>query len=314
MQGRLMKTASRSTTDLFPVFTSPEGKNETMRAYDSVLAQWPVPYTELDVPTSFGDTHVLASGPETAPSVILLHALFATATSWYRTVGSLSQYFRTYAIDIPGEANKSRPTRLITSLEDYVRWFTELTDGLHIAHTDLIGNSFGGFIATYIAMRAPERIRRLVLIGPAATIHSMLPFYGNMFIPKALFLLFPWLPGQNRSTRYGIDWMHAGLPADTTWTKLFALTMRHGRMTSRVFPRVYTHGEFAMIKAPTLLILGDRERIYSVDKAVDAAKRLMPSIQVRVIPGAHHITALAQPELVNASLLEFLQPDRSDKS
>jgi pimeloyl-ACP methyl ester carboxylesterase len=309
-----MKAGSVRTTDLFPVFTSPEGKSEAMRAYDSVLAQWPVPYTELDVPTSFGDTHVVASRPESAPPVVLLHALFATATSWYRMVGSLSQHFRTYAVDVPGEANKSRPTRLIASLEDYVRWFTELMEGLRMSHTDLVGNSFGGFIATYIAMRAPERIRRLVLIGPAATIHSMLPFYVNMFIPKALFLLFPWLPGQRRSTRNSIDWMHAGLPADATWTKLFVLTMRHGRMTSRVFPRVYTREEFAMIKAPTLLILGDRERIYSVDKAIDAARRLMPAIRVRIIPRAHHITALAQPEVVNASLLEFLKEDRSNKS
>ena len=105
-------------TDYLSVFTSPQGEVEILRAYQAVLDQWPVPFTELDVPTRFGEIHVIASGPEGAPAVVLLHAYFATAASWYRTVGALSQQYRTYAVDVLGEANKSRPTHPITSLDD----------------------------------------------------------------------------------------------------------------------------------------------------------------------------------------------------
>jgi pimeloyl-ACP methyl ester carboxylesterase len=89
--------------------------------------------------------------------------------------------------------------------------------------------------------------------------------------------------------------------------------MMHGTTRVQVFPRVYKPAELALIKAPTLLLLGDREKIYSVQaQAVSQrAKRLMPSIQVQIIPGAHHSTALAQPELVNASLLRFFQENES---
>ena len=90
-------------TSFLPVFTSPQGEIETLQAYQAVLGQWRVPYIELDVSTSFGETHVIASGPETAPPVVLLHALFATATAWYRTVDALSQHYRTYAVDVLGE-------------------------------------------------------------------------------------------------------------------------------------------------------------------------------------------------------------------
>jgi pimeloyl-ACP methyl ester carboxylesterase len=154
--------------DYLPVFTSPQGELETLQAYQAVLDQWPVHYTELDVPTRFGQTHVIASGPETAPPVVLLHAYFATAMSWYRSVGALSQQYRVYAVDVLGEANKSCPTRPITSLDDSLQWFTDLIDGLGIGQLYLVGNSIGGFTAVYNAMRPPERIRRLVLIGPAA--------------------------------------------------------------------------------------------------------------------------------------------------
>jgi pimeloyl-ACP methyl ester carboxylesterase len=266
-----------------------------------------VPFTELDIPTSFGETHVIASGPAGAPSVVLLHALFATATAWYRTVGALSQHYRTYAVDVMGEANKSRPSCPITSLDDFLSWFTELVDGLGITQMYLVGNSYGGFTAAYYAMHLPERIRKLALIGPVATFHGVRSFYTNMFIPKMVYLFMPWLPGRKRSMHKAVDWMYDGLPDDGVWRDLFILEMVHGRMTSQVFPRLYSGEELARIKAPVLLLLGEQEKIYPPAEASQAAKSLLPGIQVQIIPNAHHITALAQPELVNASLLKFFQ-------
>jgi pimeloyl-ACP methyl ester carboxylesterase len=59
--------------------------------------KWPMAYTKLDVPTTFGDTHVIASGWEGAP-VVLLHAFFATAMSWYATVDVLAEHHRVFAL------------------------------------------------------------------------------------------------------------------------------------------------------------------------------------------------------------------------
>ena len=82
------------------------------------------------MPTRFGVTHVIASGPTDAPVLVLLHAYFATAMSWYRAVGPLSAAYRVMAVDVLGDANRSRPTRPITSLDDSAAWFTDLLDGL----------------------------------------------------------------------------------------------------------------------------------------------------------------------------------------
>jgi pimeloyl-ACP methyl ester carboxylesterase len=208
-------------TTYLPVFTSHQGETETLKAYQTVLKRWQAPFTEVDIQTSFGETHVIASGPESAPPVVLLHALFATATSWYCTLDALSQHYRTYAVDVLGEANKSRPTRPIPSLDDFLQWFTEVVDRLDISQLYLAGNSFGGFMAAYYAMHLPDPIRKMVLIGPAATFHSMRPFYVHMFIPKALYLAFPWLPPRQRAMRRSVEWMHAGLPSDGVWKDLF---------------------------------------------------------------------------------------------
>jgi pimeloyl-ACP methyl ester carboxylesterase len=280
------------------VFTTPDGKTETMQAYQVVLDHWPVPFTELMVPTSFGETHVIASGPENAPPVVLLHALLATATAWYHNVDALGQTYRVYAVDVIGEGNKSRPVKPITSMDDFLQWFTELIDGLGIDTLCLVGNSYGGFTSAYYAMKLRERIRKLVLIGPAATIHSMMPFMFHMFISKAMYLFLPKLPGLKRIMRRSADWMHNGLPYDPLWEPLFYRTMMYGGLINQVFPRVYSQEEFAQIKSPVLLILGEKEAIYQPQVAIQAARKLIPSLQVEVIPNAHHSAASCRNQTV----------------
>lgn len=291
--------------DFIPLFTSPEGKAAVMQDYQAVLDQWPVPYEELTIPTSFGETYVIASGPEDAPPVVLLHAFFATATSWYRNVEALSQSYRVYAVDIIGEGNRSCALKPIKSMADFLHWFKELIDGLRIETLYLVGNSYGGFTGAYYAMKLPERIRKLVLIGPAATIHSMPAFYLHIFIPKMIYILIPKLPGLNRVMRWSVNWIHNGLPRDPLWEPLFYHTMLHGLSINQVFHRVYSRDDFAQIKAKVLLLLGEQEVIYKPPIAARAARELIPEVEIELIPNAHHITALAQRDQVNQRLLQF---------
>ena len=293
-------------TQYIPVFATEAGRVTTLESYDAIVQRWPVPYTELDIPTSGGLTHVIASGPEDGEPVVLLHAYFATATSWYRTVGALSERYRTYAVDILGDVGRSRPVRPMVSVDDFATWLSELLDGLGTARAHLVGNSVGGFIASYCAMQLQQRVGSLVLIAPAATVHSMPAFYTHMFIPKMIRVMAPWLPGGPRSMNRAVDWMNAGLPTDALWDPLFRLALIHGTGANRVFPRVFTPEEFAQIKAPTLLLIGDHEKIYSPTAAVEAATRLLPGIAIDLVPGAHHIAAIAQPRWVNGRILAHL--------
>jgi pimeloyl-ACP methyl ester carboxylesterase len=103
-----------------------------------------------------------------------------------------------------------------------------------------------------------------------------------------------------------VDWMNAGLPTDGRWDALFRLAMVHGIGANRVFPRVYSKAEFEQIEAPVLLIVGDHEKIYSPDAAIEAAAGLVPDITTELISDAHHIAAVARPTLVNARILSFL--------
>ena len=98
----------------------------------------------------------------------------------------------------------------------------------------------------------------------------------------------------------------AGLASNGRWEELFYRAMLYGTTQTQVVPRVFSGEEVARIEAPTLLVLGELERIYRPDKAARAARRLMPSVQVELIPRAHYVTAIANPEAGNACVTAFL--------
>jgi pimeloyl-ACP methyl ester carboxylesterase len=103
-----------------------------------------------------------------------------------------------------------------------------------------------------------------------------------------------------------VDWMHKGLPRDPLWEPLFYTSMVYGGLINQVFPRMYSKEEFAQIKAKVLLLLGEKEAIYNnLQSAIRSARELIPNLKVEIIPAAHHVTAVANPEKVNQKLLEF---------
>src|SRR3546814_6298587 len=55
----------------------------------------------------------------------------------------------------------------LKTIDDLVYHYLDLLDALGLDRVDLIGASFGGWIAAELAVHSPERFPHLVLLGPA---------------------------------------------------------------------------------------------------------------------------------------------------
>jgi pimeloyl-ACP methyl ester carboxylesterase len=284
-------------------FRSPEGEAQYNVAYEAVLKQWPVPFEELYIPTRFGDTHVVASGPKDAAPLLLLHPAGGGATIWVRNVGSLSQRYRTYAIDTIGEPNKSILTHPISlhQRQDFADWMVDVFDGLQIESADLVGNSFGGFLALNTVLFLPERVRKVVLISPAATFVPI-PAWSRHFMPANL--IGPMI-GSKRILLDAYDWIWQGFPKDECIAQLRALAAFYGR-PRHWFPTVFNDEELRKIRTPVLLLIGDHEVIYKPEDAIRRATCLVSGLKAEIVPNANHIVEYTAPDFVNAKILEFL--------
>jgi len=286
-----------------PVFRSSEGEARFMAAYDAVLREWPVEYHSIYVATRLGATHVIASGPLNGPPVLLLPSMAATATLWQPNVAALSRYFRTYAIDVIGQVGKSIPNRRMGSRHDFADWLADVMDGLGVRRASFVGSSYGAFLAMNQALLMPERVERMVLIGPAATfVGFSWKFYYAMLIKGPILRLL------RKRRRQLATKLPDGMPLTTNgWGRLMAVTMAESARPNLIKPRVFSKSELRSVRAPTLLLIGEHERLYDAHAALKVAQERMPGLTGAVIPNASHLASMAQPGDVNERTVRFLR-------
>ncbi|BEP96328.1 alpha/beta hydrolase [Acidovorax sp. A79] len=100
--------------------------------------------------------------------VLLIHGSGPGVSAWanWRLVmPALSERARVIAPDMVGFGFSERPAGFHYGMDAWVRQAVGLLDALGIERADLVGNSFGGGLALALAIRHPERVRRLVLMG-----------------------------------------------------------------------------------------------------------------------------------------------------
>jgi pimeloyl-ACP methyl ester carboxylesterase len=283
-------------------FVSEEGERRYLGAYDEVLSLWPVSYQELDVPTPYGDTHVIASGPESGPPLLLLHATGTSSTGWLLNVRELSRTRRVYSVDIVGEAGKSRQTRLLRDRADCVAWLAAVLDRLGVDHVQLAGWSFGGWLALNFVLAVPERVERVVLLAPFA---ALAPY-------KPTVLLFlkvgPYLP-MGPPGGLALRMFSPDFRFNPAFARQFALGGRYHRAADprrSVFPAPYSEEELRSVSVPTLILVGDKEQTFDPHRALANAKRLMPDVQTELLHGAGHFLAMDNAQVVNERMRQFL--------
>ena len=120
---------------------------------------------------------ILANGIQTnyheygqGEPVLLIHGSGPGVTSWANwrlTIPALAENFHVIAPDIVGFGYTERPADVQYNMETWLNHIFGFMDALGIEKTHIVGNSFGGGLALAMAIRAPQRVGRLVLMGSA---------------------------------------------------------------------------------------------------------------------------------------------------
>ena len=104
--------------------------------------------------------------------VLLLHGWLGSWNLWRETIEILGKEFRTYAIDFWGfgESNASGPKGSDAyKVDNYVELVYQFMDKLGIVKAPLIGHSMGGTVSLSTAIRHPEKVVKVCVIGSPAS-------------------------------------------------------------------------------------------------------------------------------------------------
>lgn len=104
-------------------------------------------------------------GPADAPPLILSSGLGGSAGYWGPNLAALAEHFRVIAYDHRGTGRSDRALPDTLTVDDFADDMLALMEALHIERAHIIGHAAGGVAGLALALKAPERMDRLVVVN-----------------------------------------------------------------------------------------------------------------------------------------------------
>jgi 4,5:9,10-diseco-3-hydroxy-5,9,17-trioxoandrosta-1(10),2-diene-4-oate hydrolase len=246
------------------------------------------------------------AGPEQPTGIggdlplVMLHGGGPGASAWSNfgsALPGLARSFRTLAVDQPGFGGSDKPAVVGNYYRHAAEHVVALLDELGIDRVHLLGNSLGGGTAMRLALSHPDRVGRLVLMGPGGL--SLNLFHADPTEGVQRLMDFSADPTPEALRRF-ISTMvvNQKLVTDELVAERFADATAPGaqeamRSMGMSFwnPDTAEDGmlwrEAHRLRAPTLLTWGREDRVNPLDGAMVALK-LIPRASLHVFPNCGH--------------------------
>lgn len=230
--------------------------------------------------------------PAECPCVWMVHGLGDTVSTWRRFFtdeNSFKRPVRLYAIDLPGHGGSLRRKdtteyRVSTMARELD---AKISSEAKCEKNILVGNSFGGWVATHMALQSPKLFTNLVLIAPSGmndatkvgeslfanpTIEALKDFQKRAYFKPRELPERAWEAALEKTKTGGISEVrNAQVPEDRLEEKLSGL------------------------KTPTLLVYGDADRIIPRSD-IELFLKKQPAIQYKTLPECGHLPQKECPE------------------
>lgn len=214
----------------------------------------------------------------------------------------LSQHFRVYRPDHPG-FGRSDDDPAVDSVLDLAFRYLDLLDVLGLDRVHLVGLSLGGWIAAQIAVLAPERIAKLVLVCPAG-LRPPVPV-PDLFTmdPMELAMLVHHQPEVRQAGVAAVSEMNGD-------SERFTRYLRNRAATAHLGWNPYLHdpklaGRLHRVGCEVLLIWGARNQLLPPECALAWQQALVGS-RLELVKDAGHRPQAEQPEAFTALVKKFL--------
>lgn len=282
------------------IYKNTEIKAELMQIYEKKMEEWPTAYEAFFIETEYGKVHVIASGPENAPPVMLLHASAMSGWSWLYNVEELNKHYRTYAIDTIGDANRSQlkdVNYIPDTGEKLADLYSYIMDSLNVEKAVFIGGSQGGFISTNIAIYKPERVIKLIPCGPMGYTGT-----DATVLNIILTCMYPIPPMQDRA----FTWAFGDREHIRNEVREWFYLILEGVLSRQATPTPFTEEQFQQIKCPVLLILGLRDGLVGDPEKTKIVAQNISDVQVKILDTGHLISA-EMPKKFNELVIRFIE-------
>lgn len=202
----------------------------------------------------------------------------------------------TYALDLPGHGQSEGQGR--TAISAYADFVAAFLDTLGLEQVTLVGHSMGGGTALDFALRYPERLAGLVLVGSGARLRVAPAILNSIHqdFEAAVRLICDYAFGPDASEQLkraghrqmrqtDPDVLHSDFSACNTFDVM---------------------GRLGEIRCPALAICGTKDRL-TFPKYSAYLRDHIPGAQLALIEGAGHMVMLERPKAVSQAIADFIK-------
>lgn len=259
------------------IYKTKQGKDQVLNFYKHIISKWPVEMESINIDTDYGQTHIIRSGIESKPKLLLLHGTGSNSASWMKDVITYSKDFDVYCVDIPGEAGLSSNDRFSLNRDCFNAWIDQVITHLNLNKVSIIGQSLGGWIGLNYSIFKPEKIASLSLISPSGIIEAKFGYFLSFVFYS---LLGKW--GQNRIKRM----IESEFELTGDAKEFFMLTLHHFiYRTER--PELFNDEELKRLSIPLYYIGGLKDPLLNTRKTADRLMKLVKGCKVYIDDSSH---------------------------
>lgn len=236
----------------------------------------------------------------TGQPLVLLHGAYMTINAFSELLPTLAANRQVIAVELQGHgrtADIDRPIRYEAMADDIAALMQEIG----VENADIFGYSMGGGVALQLAIRHPQRVRKLVVASAT--------YKSEGVYPEVLAMIETITPEVFAGSPYEAEYLRlAPNPSDFP-----TLVAKLTELDSEV--QDWPSEDIRAIKSPTLLIIGDSD-IVRPEHAVEMFRLLgggvpgdlggLPHSQLAVLPGTTHVTVMERTDLLLSMISPFL--------
>jgi 2-succinyl-6-hydroxy-2,4-cyclohexadiene-1-carboxylate synthase len=234
-------------------------------------------------------------------TVVLLHGFAGTGRAWDPVAQRLDrERYTALAPDLRGHggARDVRPVSFAACVDDVL--------AAAPARFVLCGYSMGGRIALHVALAAPERVERLVLVATTAGIDDETARAARRDADERLAAFADGASIEQFADRWAAQPVFAGTPPDAARIWREDLVRNDPRALAAVLRAIGTGamdplwGRLGELTMPATVLVGERDgKFVALGERLTAA---LPGGELVVVPGAGHGLPRETPEAVSAAI------------
>ncbi|MEM7612452.1 MAG: alpha/beta hydrolase [Pseudomonadota bacterium] len=255
------------------------------------------------------------------PTILLVHGFGADKDSWIPYARALGHRYRVIAPDLPGFGEHLLDDTLDYTPRAQAQRLAALCNALGLASVHVVGSSMGGYVSFWLALDAEELVTSLTLMNAAGVLGAHASPMQLEVEQGGNPLVVDTMPGLKRLLR-SIVYRPMHLPR---FVLRFLLSeyRRRGPLLDRIFWATFgAHLQdrlierLATLKAPTLIVWGDRDAIIDVScaRAMHAA---IPRNELLILSDVGHCPMLEAPKATasaQARLIAHAERERAKNS